>query len=173
MIPGGRNFKEIERKKIGSKSKPKQSKNRALRNFAKWRKLLRNEHFVAKPFRNTIEVSARVFRSCESKFGTRVPLRSTGTFISQLRNALRSCCEIGIFCEIGVLLRNLNWPLGFRFSYLYRSFELRKGFQKSEHHSRGLFVFFTKPRRPSLRSPSPISNAGQSSIAQNGVNTRG
>ena len=28
MIPGGRNFKEIERKKIGSKSEQKQSKNR-------------------------------------------------------------------------------------------------------------------------------------------------
>ena len=28
MIPGGKNFKEIERKKIRSKSKPKQSKNR-------------------------------------------------------------------------------------------------------------------------------------------------
>ena len=28
MIPGGRNFKEIERKKIGKKSEQKQSKNR-------------------------------------------------------------------------------------------------------------------------------------------------
>ena len=28
MIPGGRNFKEIERKKIGSKMEPKQSINR-------------------------------------------------------------------------------------------------------------------------------------------------
>ena len=65
MIPGGRNFKEIERKKIGSKSEQKQSKNRTLRNFVEWRKLLRNEYFVAKPFRNTVEVSARVFRSCE------------------------------------------------------------------------------------------------------------
>ena len=65
----------------------------------------------------------RVFRNCESDFGTRVPLRNTVTLISQLRNALRSCCEIG------VLLRNSNWPLVFRYSYLYRSFELRKGFQ--------------------------------------------
>ena len=28
MIPGGRNFKEIEKKKIGPKLEPKQSKNR-------------------------------------------------------------------------------------------------------------------------------------------------
>ncbi|RVW18318.1 Retrovirus-related Pol polyprotein from transposon 17.6 [Vitis vinifera] len=38
---------------------------------------------------------------------------------------------------------------------------LRKGFQKSERHSRKLFVFFSEPRRPSLRSSSPISNVGQ------------
>ena len=37
----------------------------------------------------------RVFRNCESGFGTRVPLRSTVTSISQLRNSLRSCCENG------------------------------------------------------------------------------
>ena len=32
----------------------------------------------------------RVFRSCETNFGTRVPFRSTVTLISQLRN----CCEM-------------------------------------------------------------------------------
>ena len=32
----------------------------------------------------------RGFRGCESTFGTRVPLRSTGASVSQLRNALRS-----------------------------------------------------------------------------------
>ncbi|RVW61816.1 hypothetical protein CK203_065726 [Vitis vinifera] len=115
MIPGGRNFKELKEKnrvEIGAETEQKQGKNRALRNFAvketsaKW-------HFVAKPFRNTVEVSEvekrdfapkvpfrRVFRNCESGFGTRVPLRSTVTSISQLRNSLRSCCENGI------LLRN-------------------------------------------------------------------
>ena len=105
MISGRRNFKEIERKKsdqIGAKTEWKQSKNRALRDFAGWRKLLRNEHFVAKPFRNTLEVSARIFtiakaslahechfaaqehlfRSCETHceeerpdFATKVPFR--------------------------------------------------------------------------------------------------
>ncbi|RVW14718.1 hypothetical protein CK203_092647 [Vitis vinifera] len=63
MIPGGRNFKEIERKKIGSKSeqnRAKQRKNRALR-----------------------------ISQLRKEFGTRVPLRSTGASL-QLRNALRS-----------------------------------------------------------------------------------
>ena len=82
--------RRLKEKKTGSKSEPKQGKNKALRNFAGWRKLLWNEHFVAKPFRNTVEVSASVFRSCESGFGTRVPLRSTVASIWQLWNPLRS-----------------------------------------------------------------------------------
>ena len=94
MIPGGRNFKEIEKKKnraeIGAETEQKQGKNRALRNFAGWRKLLRNWHFAAKPFRSTVEASASVFRNCESEFGTRVPLRRTVASISQLRNSLRN-----------------------------------------------------------------------------------
>ncbi|RVW87524.1 Retrovirus-related Pol polyprotein from transposon 17.6, partial [Vitis vinifera] len=40
----------------------------------------------AKPFHSTVEVSARVFRSCESEFGTQVPLRSIVASIWQLRN---------------------------------------------------------------------------------------
>ena len=55
---------------------------------------------VVKPDFATKVPFRRVFRNCEGEFGTRVPLRSTVTFISQLRNALRSCCENGI------LLRN-------------------------------------------------------------------
>ena len=83
-------WKKKNRVEIGAKTEQKQGKNKALINFAEWRKLLRNEHFVANPFRNTVEVSARVFRSCESGFGTRVPLRSTVASIWQLRNALRN-----------------------------------------------------------------------------------
>ena len=94
MIPGGRNFKEIERKKnrveIGAETEQKQGKNRALRNFAERRKLLRSERFVANPFRSTVEASASVFRSWESEFGTRVPLRRTVASIWQLRNPLRN-----------------------------------------------------------------------------------
>ena len=95
-------------------------------------------------------------------------------------HSFRSCemrCEVAakmaFCCENGVLLRNSNWPLVFRYSYLYRSFELRKGFQKSECHSRKLFVFFSEPRHPSLRLSPLISNVGQSSVARNGANTRG
>ena len=94
MIPGGRNFKGIEKKKIrveiGAKTEQKQGKNRALRNFAERRKLLRSERFVANPFRSTVQVSASVFRNCESGFGTRVPLCTTVAPISQLRNSLRN-----------------------------------------------------------------------------------
>ena len=65
MISGGRNFKEIERKKnreeIGAKTEQKQRKNRALRNFEGWTKPLRNQHYAAKPFHNTLESSARIF----------------------------------------------------------------------------------------------------------------
>ncbi|RVW21445.1 Pro-Pol polyprotein [Vitis vinifera] len=50
---------------------------------------------------------------------------------------------------------------------------LRKGFQKSKHHSRSPFIFFAKPRRPNLRSSSPLSSAGQRLIFQNGTNERG
>ena len=75
-----RRLKEKNRVEIGAETEHKQGKNRALR----------NEHFVAKPFRSTVEVSAKVFRSCESKIGTRVPLRSIVASIWQLRNALRN-----------------------------------------------------------------------------------
>ena len=51
-------------------------------------------------------------------------------------HSIHSCethCEVAAkmaFCyEIGIILRNSNWPLVFRYSYIYRSFELRKGFQ--------------------------------------------
>ncbi|RVW78133.1 hypothetical protein CK203_049714 [Vitis vinifera] len=120
--PSGRNFKEIERKKIGSKLEPKQSKTGEKQSSAKFRRDEGNfcemSIFVAKPFRSTVEVSASVFRSCES--------------------------DLAHECHFAVL---------------------RKGFQKSEHHSRSPFVFFTKPpvqppvilsdhqRRPKFRYP--------------------
>ncbi|RVW25155.1 hypothetical protein CK203_115678 [Vitis vinifera] len=181
-------LKEVFRSKIGAKSESngaktgeKQGKNRGKTGVCEISQPLRNRHFVAKPFRNTVEVSAkifaaakpilahechfaaqephfavakaaanhqsmkssisqpklhsvedfaaakpilahechfavqehlfrscethcevvkpdfapkvpfrRVFRNCEAGFGTRVPLRSTVTLISQLRNG----CEV-------------------------------------------------------------------------------
>ena len=81
------NWKEKNRIEIRAKTKQKQSKKTELCEISQ---PLRNQHYAVKPFRNTVEVSARVFRSCEGVFGTRVPLRSTGALIWQLRNALRS-----------------------------------------------------------------------------------
>ena len=70
MIPGGRNYKEIERKKIGSKTEQKQSENRAKTELCEIsqpkEKLLRNEHFVAKPFHNTLDFSARIFTAAKA-----------------------------------------------------------------------------------------------------------
>ena len=68
--------------------------------------IMKIPNFAAKaPFR-------RVFRSCETNFGTRVPFRSTVTPISQLRNRLRNGLRKQFFsaktpfcCEIGLLLR--------------------------------------------------------------------
>ncbi|RVW60060.1 hypothetical protein CK203_089532 [Vitis vinifera] len=126
---------------------------RTVASISQLRNALRNEKrdFAPKvPFR-------RAFRNCESGFGTRVPLRSTVTSISQLRNSLRSCCEIG------VLLRKRNLTPGFRFSYLYRSKVLRKGFKKSEQPFSQPLRLLRSQRRP-LRSSSPFSSAGQRSI---------
>ena len=137
MIKIRRNCKEIERKSFGAKTEQKQGKNRAKTGVCEILQPLRNRHFVAKPFRNTFDSSAKifaaakpslahechfaeqkppfrscesaaklqsvkipvfavkapfrkVFRSCETKFGTRVPFRSTVTSLSKLRNGLRS-----------------------------------------------------------------------------------
>ncbi|RVW72734.1 hypothetical protein CK203_057298 [Vitis vinifera] len=78
MIKIKRNCKEIEEKQSEqnrSQTKRKQGRNRGKTGVCEISQPLRNQHFVTKPFRNTVEVSARAFRSCETKFGTRVPLR--------------------------------------------------------------------------------------------------
>ncbi|RVW97579.1 hypothetical protein CK203_046482 [Vitis vinifera] len=75
--PRWKKFQGIERKKSG-RNRSKTEKNREKQSSAKFRrlkKLLRNEHFVAKPFRNTVEVSAS-FAAAKGEFGTRVPLRT-------------------------------------------------------------------------------------------------
>ncbi|RVX02473.1 hypothetical protein CK203_031211 [Vitis vinifera] len=91
MIPGGRNFKEIERKKIGSKSEQKQSKNRGKRalRISQLKKLLRNEHFVAKPFRNTLK-SLREFSQLRRRVWHTSATSQHRSIHLQLRNALRS-----------------------------------------------------------------------------------
>ncbi|RVW26786.1 hypothetical protein CK203_099732 [Vitis vinifera] len=66
---------------------------------------------------------------CESGFGTRVPLHSTVTSISQLRNSLRSCCENGILLRNWRFVAKLKLTLRLPFFLFIPSFELRKGFQ--------------------------------------------
>ena len=82
MIPGGRNFKEIKKKKIGSKSEQKQSSAR----FRSLKKTSAKWAFCCQIIPQHFGVLCENFRSCKSDFGTRVPLRSTGAPISQLRN---------------------------------------------------------------------------------------
>ncbi|RVW71874.1 Retrovirus-related Pol polyprotein from transposon opus [Vitis vinifera] len=55
--------------------------------------------------------------------------------------------------------------------FLFIAVIAAKRVSKIRDHSRSLFVFFTKPRRPASGHFS-VNNAGQSSIAQNGANTR-
>ncbi|RVW69803.1 Gag-Pol polyprotein [Vitis vinifera] len=89
----------------------------------------------------------RVFRNCESDFGTRVPLRSTVTF------------NFAAAKRIAKLLR--KWHFAAKLAFW---------FQKSEQPFSQLFVFFLSLTVQSLRSSSPISNVGQSSVTRNGAN---
>ena len=106
MISGRRKCKEIERKSFGAKTGQKQGKNRGLRDFAASVKLalryeivsqhkrshwginvpLRKQSSFAKPISQLNWLFYENFRSCETKYGTRVPLRNTATPISQLQN---------------------------------------------------------------------------------------
>ena len=70
----------------------------------------------------------RVFRNCESDFGTRVPLHSTVTFISQLRNGLRSGCENGFLLRNWLFSAKLNLTLSLPL-FLYIPLSCEKGFK--------------------------------------------
>ncbi|RVW37072.1 Transposon Tf2-11 polyprotein [Vitis vinifera] len=153
MIPGGRNFKGLKEKnrvEIGAKK----SKNRGkteLCEISQGRKLLRNEHFVAKPFRNTVEVSARVFRSCESEFGTRVP--------PSQYSSIHLAAAKHIAKWKSVISHQKSHSAGY--------FAIAKVVLAHECHFAAQAPFSQPLRllhqatRPCLRSPSPISNAGQ------------
>ena len=85
--------RRLKEKKSGRNRSQSKAKIREKQGSAKFRRLKKasaKSALCCKTIPNTVEVSARVFRSCESKFGTRVPLRSTVASIWQLRNALRS-----------------------------------------------------------------------------------
>nr|CAN77895.1 hypothetical protein VITISV_026063 [Vitis vinifera] len=75
-------LKKKNRSKIGVKRR----KNRGKTRVCEISQPLRNRHFAAKPVRSLRPLSAKIFAAAKITFGTRVPLRSTGTPISQLRN---------------------------------------------------------------------------------------
>ena len=82
MIKIRKNCKEIERKSFGAKTEQKQGKNRGLRDFVASSK----SALCCKTSSQPQAPLCENFRNCETTFGTRVPLRSTGAPISQLRN---------------------------------------------------------------------------------------
>ena len=89
MISSGRKCKEIERKK----SERNQSENRVKTElkqgstrFRSIRKFSAKLEFCCQTIPQLIRLLCENFGNCEADFGTRVPLRSTGTPISQLRN---------------------------------------------------------------------------------------
>ena len=89
MIKIKRNCKEIEGKKSEqnrSQTERKQGRNKGKTGVCEISQPLRNRHFAVKPVRSLRTLSAKIFAAAKTTFGTRVPLRSTGTPISQLRN---------------------------------------------------------------------------------------
>ncbi|RVX01055.1 hypothetical protein CK203_022742 [Vitis vinifera] len=106
--PKQRRVEEISRKLKGKKSEQKQRKNRSKtelyeisqpkENFCEMSILLPTipQHF---------EILYENFRSCEGEFGTRVPLRSTGVSISQLRNV----CEVHSDINFAAAKRIAKW----------------------------------------------------------------
>ncbi|RVX05657.1 hypothetical protein CK203_027358 [Vitis vinifera] len=118
---------------------------------AEWDFLLRNLGFTTS-----------VFRNCEGEFGTQVPLRSTVTFIWQLRNALRSGCKNGVLLRNWDFVAKLKLTLSPSVILIYTGhLSCEKGFKIRARHSRSLFVFVLESRRPSLRSSSPTIRSGQ------------
>ena len=89
MISGGRNCKEIERKKSErnrSKNRVKIEQKQGSARFCNLRKSSAKTALCCQTIPQLIWLLCENFHSCEAKFGTRVPLRSTGAPNSQLQN---------------------------------------------------------------------------------------
>ena len=90
MIKIRRNCKEIERKSFGAKSESNGAKNRGKTGVCEISQPLRNRHFVAKPFRNTVEVSAKIFAAAK-------PILAHECHFAAQEHLFRSCethCEV-------------------------------------------------------------------------------
>ncbi|RVW21469.1 hypothetical protein CK203_112631 [Vitis vinifera] len=88
------------------------------------------------------------------RFGTRVPLRSTGALI----------CSCETHCEVH---SNINFAAAKRIAKLLRKwhFAAKLAFC-CETQTDPYCHLFLEPHRPSLRSSSPISNVGQISVSK-------
>ena len=93
MIKIKRNCKEIEgslSEKNRSKIGVKRSENRGKIGVCEISQPLRNRHFVAKPFRNTVEVSAKIFAAAK-------PILAHECHFAVQEHLFRSCemhCEV-------------------------------------------------------------------------------
>ena len=65
MIKIRRNCKEIERKSFGAKTGQKQGKNKGKTGVCEISQPLRNRNFAAKPVRNPIALSAKIFAAAK------------------------------------------------------------------------------------------------------------
>ncbi|RVW20644.1 hypothetical protein CK203_109081 [Vitis vinifera] len=175
MIPGGRNFKEIERKKSGRNWSQNRAKTGEKQSSAKFRRVKETSAklaFCCQP----IPQHYRSLCECVSPIA-KVDLAHECHFAEQWHQ-FRSCetrCEM----EKRDFAPKVLFRRVFRIAKVVLAHECHfaahaaKRVSKSEHHSRSPFVFFAKLCRPSLRSSSPFSSAGQKSIFQNGTNARG
>ncbi|KAL6340715.1 hypothetical protein AAG906_014405 [Vitis piasezkii] len=113
----------------------------------------------------------RNFAIAKWGFGTRVPLRSTVTSISQLRNTLRSCCENGKLLRNWRFVAKIKLTFGVPFFLFIPVICLRKGFQNRAPFSQPLRLL-DEPRRPTSDHPLGSERVGQSLVARDGPNAR-
>ena len=89
MIKIKRNCKEIEEKKSEQNRSQTERKTGEKQGSARFQPL-RNRHFVAKPFRNTVEVSAKIFAAAK-------PILAHECHFAAHEHLFRSCethCEV-------------------------------------------------------------------------------
>ena len=83
-------MKKKNRSKIGAKSKSNGAKTGEKTGVCEISQPLRNRHFVAKPFRNTVEVSAKIFAAAK-------PILAHECHFAAQEHLFRSCethCEV-------------------------------------------------------------------------------
>ncbi|RVX11252.1 Retrovirus-related Pol polyprotein from transposon 17.6 [Vitis vinifera] len=160
----GRNFKEIERKKIGSKSEPKQSKNRGKTELCEIsQKSLRGYFAAAKAIWHTSATSQ--YSSIHLAAAKRIAKWKSVISHQKSHSAgYFAIAKVVLAHECHFAAQELHFAAAKRTAKLLRKWHFAAKLAFSPFSQP--FVFFSEPRRPSLRSSSPISNAGQSSIPE-------